>query len=259
MPVKRLNFTNRSRLTREQANVLVHPGQPATFEAVLNLSHLPESAGTARVFVEAYHRTTRMRFPFGTVAKLMPPTPLELRLTEFPDWKDVSFRVKVTDVSETPGRIIAWANNIHPKGPDDDRQNDLVRWKDADLNGRLWDMEFGDEGPVVLVEKTVGYASIGQDGRFIAVAYPEIFRRSLNQALLIEETSGDDPEHWFTVWAKGYLSQKLGLPPVPEGADTKQERQQRRDWIEQAVVAFGRQFKLADQWLTASGMKGAEG
>lgn len=256
MPVKRLNFTNRSKLTREQANVLVHPGKPATFEAVLNLLELPASAGTAQVFVEAYHRTTRMRFPFGTVAKVAPPPPHERRLTEFPDWKDVSFRVKVTDVSEEPGRIIAWANNIRPRGPDDDKQNDLVRWKDEDLNGRLWDMEFDDVlGPVVLVEKSVGHASVGQDPRFIAAAYPEIFRRILNQALLVQKTSGDDPDHWFTAWTKGYLTSNLGLPPVPEDAH---DIAQRRDWIEQAVEAFGRQFKLADQWSAATGTKGAE-
>ena len=252
MPVKRLNFTNRSKLTREQANVLVHPGKPATFEAVLNLSHLPDSA---RVFVEAYHRTTRMRFDFGTVGGLKTPPPLELRLTEFPDWKDVSFRVKVTDVTETPGRIIAWANNIHPKGPDDDKQNDLVRWKDADLNGLLWDLMFDEKGPVVLVEKTVGHATVGQEGRFIAVAYPEILRRSLAEALLVDKTTGDDPEHWFTAWNKGYLTGKLGLPPVPEDAN---DIEQRRDWIEQAIAAFGRQFKLVDQWLAASGTKGAD-
>ncbi|MDC0273971.1 hypothetical protein OAK91_04485 [Planctomycetaceae bacterium] len=255
MPVKRINFTNRSKLTRDQANVLVHPGKPATFEVVLNLSHLPESAATARVFVEAYHRTTRMRFSFGTVTNYASPPPHELRLTEFPDWRDVSFRVKVTDVNESPGRIIAWANKIHPKGPDDDQQNDLVRWKDAELNGRLWDMEFDENGPVVLVEKTVGHASVGQDSRFVAVAYPEILRRSLAQALLIDKTPGDDPEHWFAAWTKGYLNGKLGLPPMDFDAE---DFEQRSDWIEQAVDAFGRQYKLADQWSAASDTKGAE-
>lgn len=254
MTVKRLNFTNRSKLTRDQANVLVHPGKPATFEAVLDLSHLPESAGSACVFIEAYHRTTRMRFPFGTVSNLAKPSPYELRLTEFPDWKDVSFRVKVTDVSEMSGRIIAWANNIRPKGPDDDQQSDLVRWKDADLNGLLWDLDFDENGPIVMIEKAVGHASVGQDARFIAVAYPEILRRSLERALLTDQTSGDDPEHWFTAWTKGYLIGKLGLPPVPDDA---KDIEQRRDWIEQAVDAFGRQFKLADQWLGVSGTKGA--
>jgi len=255
MPVKRLNFTNRSKLTREQANVLVHPGSPATFEAVLNLTHLPDSAGPARVFVEAYHRTTRMRFPFGTVANLTAPPPPELRLTEFPDWKDVSFRVKVTDVTDSPGRIIAWANNIHPKGPEDDKQNDLVQWKDAELNGLLWDMEFGGKKPVVRVEKMVGYAAAGQDGRFIASVYPEILRRSLNQALLIDMTTSDDPEHWFSVWHKGFLTSQLELKDVN---DDVEDVLSRRKWIDDAVDAFGRHFKVVERWLAASSTKGAE-
>jgi hypothetical protein len=254
MPVKRLNFTNRSKLTREQANIIIHPGSPATFEAVLDLSHLPEPAGSAAIFVEAYHRTTRMRFAFGTVANLTPPSPLELRLTEFSDWRDVSFRVKVTDLTGSPGRIIAWANNIRPKGPDDDKQNDLVRWKDAELDGRLWDMEFDEHGPVVLVEKSVGYAAVGQDARFIAIAYPEILRRTLDHVLLYEKMPLEDNESWFAPWYKSYLRGKLGLPPAPEDiADVEQ----RRDWIEQAVAVFGRQFKVVDQWIAATGTKGA--
>lgn len=259
MPVRRLNFTNRSKLTREQANVRVHPGQPATFEAVLDLSHLVESAGSARVFVEAYHRTTRMRFAFGTVAKLTPPSHVDSRLTEFPDWKDISFRVKVTDISgNSPGRIIAWANNIRPKAADDDEQKDLVRWKDDDLNGLLWDLEFDEKGPVVRIEKAIGHGSVGQDPRFIAVAYPEILRRSLTQALLVEKVSVDDTEHWFFSWKQGYLKGTLGLTDVPEGADSLEEIQIRTEWIEQAVSAFGRQFKLADQWQSAVEAKGAE-
>lgn len=255
MPVKRLNFTNRSKLTREQANIVIHPGKPATFEALLNLTHLPDSAGTARVFVEAYHRTTRMRFDFGTVAAIKPPSSLELRLTEFPVPKDISFRVKVTDVTDAPGRLVAWANNIRPRGLDDDKQNDLVRWKDAELDGRLWDMEFDDNGPVVLVEKAVGHATVGQDGRFIAVAYPEILRRTLEHVLLHEKLPLDDTESWFAPWYKSYLFGKLGLPPAPEDAS---DVEQRRDWIEQAVSAFGKQYKVADQWMAATGTKGAE-
>jgi hypothetical protein len=250
MAVKRLNFTNRSKLTREQANVIVFPGDPAVFELILDLSHLVDSAGAARVFVEAFHRTTRMRFDFGTVAAIQPPQ--KRFLTEFPEWKDVSFRVKVTNITDAPGRIVAWANNIRPKGPSDDKQDDLVRWKDVDLNGRLWDLEFDEKGPIVLVEKKVGHGTLGMDGRFIAIAYPEILRRSLAQALLVEKTNGDDPDHWFKGWTKGYLTDKLGLSPVPEDAD---DVEQRRDWIEEAVEKFGKIFKLVDRWQAAQGVQ----
>jgi hypothetical protein len=254
MPVKRLNFTNRTKLTREQANILIHPGDPASFEAALSLSHLPESASSARVFVEAYHRTTRMRFDFGTVAAVTPPPPVGRLLSEFDDWRSISFRVKVTDVTGSPGRILAWANNIHPKGPDDLPHNDLVRWKDAELDGRLWDILFDEKGPVVLIDMHLGHATVGQDPRFIAAAYPEILRRTLEEALLNEKVAVDDPDHWFTSWHDGYLRSKLKLSTAP-GADAPEAR---RDWVEQAVIAFGRQYRVVDQWLAVAAARGAE-
>lgn len=254
MTVKRLNFTHRIKLTREEANVLIHPGEPATFEAVFDLSRLPESMKTARLFVEAFHRTTRMRFPFGTVEDHPSPPQHDLQLTEFPDWRDVRFRIKVTDVDQTPGRIVAWANNIQPKGPDDDQQDDLVRWKDADLNGRLWDMEFDELGPVVLVEKSIGYAKIGQNNQFVAAAYPEILRRSLTQALLIDKVSVDDPETWFAKWMKGFLVNKLGMQAPPES----DQPPALCGWIDDAVAAFGRQKEFTNVWLATSDAKGTD-
>lgn len=252
MPVKRLNFTNRVKLTREQANILIYPTEPATFEAVLDLSHLPEHAANARVFVEAYHRTTRMRFDFGTVRQIT--TPIDRQLLEFDDWKSISFRVKVTDMTESPGRIVAWANNIHPKSPDDQPENDLVRWKDAELDGRLWDMDFDEKGPYVLVEKQIGHANVGTDALFIATAYPEILRRTLQEALLNARVAEDDPEHWFSTWYTGYFGSRFHLPKVPDAHD----QEARRQWIENTVNAFARQFRIADYWITGKGRKGAE-
>ncbi len=254
MTVKRLNFTQRIKLTRDEANVLIHPGQPATFEAVLDLSRLPDSQKSARVFIEAYHRTTRMRFPFGTVESHPSPPQQELRLTDFPDWKDVRFRIKVTDVGESPGRIVAWANNIQPKGPDDDEQDDLVRWKDKELNGRLWDMDFDESGPYVVVEKAIGYANLGQNNDFRAAAYPEILRRTLVQALLIDKATGDDPEDWFTRWTEGFLVGKLHLQPPPQDDDPGVLCK----WIDDAVEQFCRHFNFASIWLAGSEAKGTD-
>jgi len=254
MPIKRLNFTNRVKLTREQANVSIHPGDPASFDAVLELSHLPASAATARVFIEAYHRTTRMRFDYGTVASLTPPPPAHRLLKEFDDWKDVSFRIKVTNVTDAPGLILAWANSIQPKGPDDQPHNDLVRWRDAELDGRLWDIEFDESGPVILVEKQVGHSNVGQDAHFIAAAYPEILRRSLEKALIHDRTAAGDDDHWFYSWNTGYLQPTLKLGEIPDAND----QDALRDWIEEAVVSFGRKFRPADSWLKVAGVKGAD-
>lgn len=251
MSVQRINFTKRSRLTRKEANVTVHPDgdrRPATFEATLNLSRLRDTAGDARVFVEAYHQTTRMRFPFGTVATPAPPPPADLKLTEFADWRDVLFRVKVTDVTGTPGRLIAWADRIKPQGPDDHDEPDLVHFKDATLYGRLWDLEMpiGDNGPVVLIEKDFGAQDVGRDPKFQAAAFPEILRRTLDFAFIEERTAYPTPGHWSTTWVDGFLKPKLGLPapPATDGSDESAVR----EWIQRAVEAFASKHRVADLW-----------
>jgi len=256
MPIQRINFTSRRKLTREQANVLIHPAAdptaPASFDVQLDLNGLRPRGDAARVFVEAYHQTTRMRFDFGTVAAPICPIPLERRLHEFEDWKFVRFRVKVTDVTETPGRIIAWANQIKPTGPDDQNQSDLLRFKDDDLYGRLWDLVYDEEGPIVLIERTAGGAQkVGRDSHFIAAAYPEILRRALDNALLEEKAVHDDPEHWFKTWYDGFLKAKLGLPEPPAaGYDPA-----RRVWINKAVNAFATKFQVVSHWADSQSGK----
>lgn len=249
MTVKRINFTQRSRLTREQANVAIHPDgddRPATFEAKLDLSELRASAGDARVFVEAYHQTTRMRFDYGTVEATTAPPPDDLRLTEFADWKDVRFRVKVTDVTGSPGKLVAWADRIKPQGPDDQDEPDLVLFKDADLLGLLWDLEFDDErGPVVRIEKKHGAQEVGRDPVFQSAVFPEVMRRTLEYAFIEEKTPYPSPGHWSTQWVDGFIKPKLGLkapPPFEDGAADI------RLWINRAVETFARQHRIADLW-----------
>lgn len=249
MPIKRINFTSRKRLTRDHANVVIHPhpdpAAPPTFDMQLDLACLRPAGDNARVFVEAYHQTTRMRFDFGTVAAVVAPLPAQRRLHEFADWKDIRFRIKVTDVTESPGRIVAWADRIKPKGPDDQDQPDLVRFKDADLYGLLWDIEFDDEGPVVLIERNAGGAQqVGRNDRFKAAVYPEILRRLLERALLEDKAAHDDEGHWFKLWYDGYFKAKLALgAPPPDDQEAA-----RRNWITEAVNAFARRFQIVDYW-----------
>jgi hypothetical protein len=244
-----MNFTKRSRLTREQANVAIHPDgerKAATFEAQLRLDALPSGVGQARVFVEAYHQTTRMRFDYGTVAAVSEPPLEDRRLSEFSDWKDVMFRVKITDVTDAPGRLLAWADRIKPKGPDDQDEPDLVRFRDAELFGRLWDVEFDESGPVVVVERAHGAQNVGRDDRFRAVAYPEIMRRTLEHAFIDEQMAYPQPGHWSTTWVRDFVLAKLGLKASPAlgTEDTKAVR----EWINDAVELFARKHKMAELW-----------
>ena len=248
MTVKRINYSGRKKLTRTQANIVIYPptgeGEAATFEAKLDLSKLGPAAANARVFVEAYHRTSRIRFDFGTVAAIVEPPISDRRLDEFDDWRHIRFRVKVSDATESAGRILALADRIKPQGLDDQDEPDLVRFCDADLDGRLWDLDFDDNGPIVQVERSAGGAQvIGRSDQFRAAVYPEILRRTLQRAIVEEMASVDDEEHWLNNWFNGFLKAKLNMPAPPAEPITSQI-----EWIDEAVNNFGRRFRLVDLW-----------
>lgn len=82
--------------------------------------------------------------------------------------------------------------------------------------------------------------------KFQAAALPEIMRRTLVQAFVIEEENGDDEEHWSFAWLQGFLKPQLKLPDPPplDGDDPSM----RLDWIEQAVRVFARRHDLSRQW-----------
>lgn len=248
MTVKRINYSGRKKLTRAEANIVIYPptgeGTAATFEAKLDLSKLALVAANARVFVEAYHRASRLRFDYGTVAAIIEPPINSRRLDQFDDWRHIRFRVKISDVAKSVGRILAMADRIRPQGLDDQDEPDLVRFCDADLDGRLWDIEFDDNGPIVQIERSAGGAQvIGRSDEFRAAAYPEVLRRTLQRAIIEEMASIDDEEHWLSNWFNGFLKPKLNTPAPPVEPISSQI-----EWINAAVNVFCRKFRLADLW-----------
>lgn len=245
----RLNYTNRKRLGLDMIDIRIQPedGRAATFDARLNLADLRPEHDAARVFVEAYRQSIRMRFDFGTVANLESPDIDGRRLTEFEDWKRVLFRIKVTRV--TPGdhgRLAAWRNGIRPVGPEDAPERDLLYFENADLDGRVWDLRFDDDlGPVVLIDHRAGDRhDVGGDLKFQASAYPEILRRTLTQAFVLDQENGDDEEHWSWVWLQGFIKPRLKLSDPPPLED----QAARLEWIDQAVQTFARHHRFSGQW-----------
>ncbi len=247
----RLNYTARKTLSAHEASVRIYPDpagkEPATFDVDLSLEALRPDADDALVFVEAHIKSTRMRFDYGTVSMLSPPPPDRRQLTEFDNWELINFRVKVTDITEMPGKIIAWRNRFKPHGPKDYPENDLIRFINADLNGLVWDLEFHEIGPVVRIDHEAGDRhSVGSDKKFVAAVYPEILRRTLIQALIEEQEDGNDKEHWSHAWFNGLIKQQLGMdtpPPLGEKALSEQ-----MDWISEVVQIFAQRYSLNCMW-----------
>ncbi|TVQ32369.1 MAG: hypothetical protein EA376_05735 [Phycisphaeraceae bacterium] len=179
-----------------------------------------------------------MRFDFGSVDAIQPP-PLETRrLHEFhEDMPAPLFRVKVTDVRETPGRLLADAQKIRPVDPDekpDQRRGILfTSWRDND--GPVWELEFEDpRGPQLFIDKTADpHHDLPGTPEFRALVYPEIIRRSLTWVLIDEEGKCiEDPEFWHGRWLN-FPRDAFGFREAPpaSGADSAEKRM----WIDEAV------------------------
>lgn len=235
MPIRRLNYTNRRKLSREHVRISLsggNDGQPRTFSAEFALPlGLP---GAARVFVEAYRTSpaARMRFSFGTVDAIRPPAPDECRLTEFTHDLPPLFRVKITDSGERRGRLIADVQRIRPLMPDDqpDKRRGILytAWRDND--GLVWKLEFdASHGPTLWIDNRADpFHDLPQKTEFKALVYPEIMRRALIEALH-DEHSIDDPESWHHRW-RMFPSRAFGfMEPIPPDDD------ERREWVDAAV------------------------
>ena len=109
MAIRRLNYTGRKRIKREDVSILLHDN-PAMFDA--DLTRLAEYAlpKDAFVFVEARLQTRWMRFKYGTVGAITPDP--DRRLTEFDSAEGIRFSVKVTATSDKAGKLLAEADRI---------------------------------------------------------------------------------------------------------------------------------------------------
>src|SRR5205085_11906457 len=79
------------------------------FDPRLSLDRL-DVLPSARVFIEAYYRSSFMRFDCGTVASFAPPE--DRRLTDIDATSLVRFRVKIVDDERGDHRVVAVADDI---------------------------------------------------------------------------------------------------------------------------------------------------
>jgi hypothetical protein len=159
---RRFNSTGRTRIPRSHVEINLHEALDAgafpIASATIDLAEL-DLPDSATVELEAYFRTSSMRFPCGTVAAIAVPS--SMVLSEIDRGGAVRFRLLVTDADRT-GRIIAAADGLRPVRDRNsaDRQS-LLPLRENDLGDQLWkiDVDFRT-GSTLLVNGTVpGLAS----------------------------------------------------------------------------------------------------
>ena len=244
------NYTNRRGLSRQQTQITLSSAKDAgdgvrTFDAQLDLpDKLP---GDALVFVEAYRGSppARMRFKWGTVADPQPQA--DRRLKDFAnDARPPLFRVKVTDVSDRPGRLLANGSQIRPTDPDEspDTKRGILYTLWADNEGLVWKVNFEyHEGPQLIIDESADPdKQLPYQKAFRALVYPEIIRQVLTRLLFGEDDGGageldDDTLDWPKRWLY-FPRDSFGYAEAPP--PTSAEPQDKRDWIEEAVCHCAR-------------------
>jgi hypothetical protein len=246
--LRKLNFTERVKIPRSSVHVTLRRDETGTlvFDPQLSLD-LPGVVPAARVFIEAYYRTSFMRFDCGSVDAFAPPE--DRRLTELDRTSLVRFRVKIVDNAEDGHRIIAVADDLvvseelpHAAG----RVPLLpVNFSDS-LGQQAWRIAFEASGPVLeLNNRIVNVKDVAkQDAAFFALVYPAAVRAVLTQILLVDaheaHEEGDEWWHLWLRWAMRYSSSTL--PHAAEEAAF---------WIDDVVAGFCNEQATVDRWRAA--------
>jgi len=243
--LRRLNYTKRQRLKREDVSVTIHQAResdPPVLSATIDLTSYslpPDSV----VYVEAYRHTAWQRFDFGTSGAVREPEDRVLR--DFGTVDGVQLRIKIVEPlshGASAARILARADGLKPsqEGP---RRSLLPLDPDPSLRDEVWRLEIDEnDGPLVKVSTHLvrDRHALARSPAFLTLALPEILRRVLTWAV-DDELPGDDewdtPRGQWIRFACGLLSQSEPpgeLDNSDEGADAREL------WIDSAVTQFCR-------------------
>jgi hypothetical protein len=248
--IRRLNYTGRRKIPRENIRIALFRNNGVDeFDAVITTAglDLPDSA---RVFVEAHHKSDWMRFDFGTVA--VPAIPSDRRLTIFYEGARILFRVKVVSAGEDSGKILAEVDRLTPISASDDRDREplLPVRLVGNLEHQIWRVTWNG-GPVLELNKNEPECKhlLTADSRFKWLILPEVLRTVLARVLAEEMDEESEPgeggpgQRWLDFAASVY-------PEPPPAAEARDEEIIDR-WVDEVVAAFCRRHRAFDHWRSA--------
>lgn len=241
---RRINSTGRRKIARDCIDIrmLEAPiGEPLRAKATLDLAAmtLPANAGVA---IEAYHRSSGMRFDCGTVGDLRVPPVLVMDQVDRSG--SVLFRVKVVDNDNDTGKLLASAERIQPRSEDDaDGRRSIFPISYRDLGSETWKVEinYGDKPHLIINNKMPGFSHKLQENPLLqGLLLPAAFRVVLSALVRPTETGDDTTDDdddgsrgWKEDWLQ-YAKDEIGMSVDPSTLS----EDQREEWVDEAVQKF---------------------
>jgi hypothetical protein len=245
--LRKLNFTERAKIPRTHVRVTLRRDDDGVlvFDPLLSFEGV-DVIPSARVFIEAYYRTSFMRFDCGSVGSIALPE--NRRLTEIDGTGVVRFRVKLVDNTMHDHRVIAVADDVivSEEKPEPGGRMALlpVNFSDA-LGEQPWRVAFEPNGPVLELNNRIEEVRnvARNDAMFFALVYPAVVREILTHILLVErhdatEEGGD----WWSLWLRWAARFAPGAFSDEESASF---------WIDDAVAAFCNDRRVVERWRAA--------
>ncbi len=246
MAVSRFNYTGMLGIDRKDVAVTIEDvfEGPSSFsvELLLDKYKFPKDA---IVLIEAYYRTTRMRFDYGMVGAIK--RPVDTRLSEFESAQDVLFRVRITENKTHAGRMLGAVDKIRPNTDitDDEERLPLLSVRPSDEIGDEVFYVDMDPKPTLLINKGVGdWRSVVTSSIFQALTAPAILRSILVHIIVFRETlEFEDPESPHARWLKFAKE----LPGAPRIEDAHQDPM---GWIDDVVQIFAKEKSSLSLFLS---------
>jgi hypothetical protein len=248
--IRRFNYTRRKPIRRDQVAIQLVPQArgPAAFNASIHMDD-SDLSGDARLYLEAYYKSSYMRFPFGTIGA--PRTPENRTLTDIDRGSSVLFRLKVVDESDTHGRILAELDDIvaDQSGAGEVERYCILPVRFTELGQEIWRINFESSRPILEVNRFEGVEGfVRSDPLFASLVFPAAVREILTHVIVVlEHDADDDGDDWPSIWIRFAASLHGEVPPDAEEANL----QARLDWIDDAVRSFCASQRLRDRLVTA--------
>jgi hypothetical protein len=250
---KRINSTGRKRINHENVAIYLNhawtPNRPPAFSADLSFPSQLKLDPRANVYVEAYVRSSTMRFSFGTVGLIRPP--IDTVLTDLDHGAAILFRVKVVDDSAELGKIVAAVDGIRPltETDDADGRKALLPLVKTDLGEAVWKIHLqGSAPPVLQINNRIPdlRERLFEDPLLAGAIYTEALRQVLN-AVFSDEY--DDEIEWVINWKK-FIAEVRGIP-VPDDIDEEDNIGQVQEIIEDTIEKFVGRRQFATKAIKA--------